>query len=272
METIAQISIPKREDNSHKGDYGRILLIGGNQNMGGSIMLAARACVYSGGGLTTVATHHANHTALHSRCPEAMVSDLTDIKRLSKLVSEADCILVGPGLGLDFQGNNTLTFLFQHIQSHQTVIIDGDAITILSKLKHPLPDCSIIFTPHQMEWQRLSGIDIEQQTEENNRKAVDALGPNVNVILKKHHTELYLTSGNFRIEKGNPAMASGGMGDTLAGIVASFVGQFELEEAIKNAVYIHSKIGDQLAREMYVTPASKIIEEIPYMMKKLEQS
>lgn len=270
MQTITEITIPRRSAETHKGDYGRILIIGGNQNMGGSVMLAARACVYSGGGLTTVATHQANHTALHSRCPEAMVSDLADIKRLSKSIKEADCILVGPGLGLDFQGNNTLTLLFQHLQSSQTLIIDGDAITILSKLKHPLPDCEIIFTPHQMEWQRLSGIDIEDQTPERNRAAADALG--AHVILKKHHSELYLKSGNYRIEKGNPAMATGGMGDTLAGIIASFAAQFEIEEAIKKAVFIHSKIGDLLAEEMYVTPASKIIERIPYMMKSLEEA
>ena len=269
METISQITIPKRKSESHKGDYGRILLIGGNQNMGGSIMLSARACVYSGGGLTTVVTHQTNHTALHSRCPEAMVSDLSDIKRISKLVAEADCILIGPGLGLDFQGNNTLTFLFQHINNDQTVIIDGDAITILSKLKHPLPNANVIFTPHQMEWERLSGIKIEDQTPERNRAAAEELG--AQVVLKKHHTELYLNSGNYRIEKGNPAMASGGMGDTLAGILASFAGQFDIEDAIKKAVYIHSKIGDKLAKDMYVIPASKIIDEIPYMMNQLEE-
>lgn len=66
-------------------------------------------------------------------------------------------------------------------------------------------------------------------------------------------------------------MASGGMGDTLAGIIASFTGQFETEDAITKAVYIHSKIGDKLAEEMYVTPASRIIDEIPYMMKQLEE-
>lgn len=269
METINKVTIPKRELETHKGDYGRILLIGGNHNMGGSIMLSASACVFSGGGLVTVVTHPNNHTSMHTICPEAMVSDIGDIKRLSKLVKEADCILIGPGLGLDFQGNNTLTFLFQHIESHQTVIIDGDAITILSKLKHPLPDCTVIFTPHPKEWERLSGIPIEEQTEERNTAARNRLG--AHVVLKKHHTELYLQTGNYKIEKGNPAMASGGMGDTLAGIIASFTGQFETEDAITKAVYIHSKIGDKLAEEMYVTPASRIIDEIPYMMKQLEE-
>ncbi|TDM02179.1 NAD(P)H-hydrate dehydratase [Macrococcus carouselicus] len=269
MQIIDSITIPEREAKTHKGDYGRILLIGGNQNMGGSIMLSTRACVYSGGGLTTVCTHHSNHAALHSRCPEAMVSDLADIKRLTKLVTEADCILVGPGLGLDIKGNNTLTFIFQHIQPHQTVIIDGDAITILSKLRHPLPDCEVIFTPHEMEWERLSGIPIDEQTPDKNRASADKLG--AHVILKKHHTELYLKSGDYKINKGNPAMASGGMGDTLAGMLAGLVGQFGLEDAIQYAVYIHSKIGDQLSETMYVIPPSKIIDEIPYMMKRLEQ-
>ncbi|MGV2876098.1 NAD(P)H-hydrate dehydratase [Macrococcus capreoli] len=269
MEIIENIQIPKRKLVSHKGDYGRILLIGGNQNMGGSIMMAARACVYSGGGLTTVATHKSNHTALHSRCPEAMVSDINDIKRLTKLIENADSILIGPGLGLDFQGNNVLTILFQHIKEHQTLIIDGDGITILSKLKHPLPKCNVIFTPHQMEWERLSGIPVAEQTPERNRAKADELG--VHVIVKKHETELYLKSGDYKITVGNAAMASGGMGDALAGVIASFLGQFHSEDAIKHAVYIHSLIGDKLAQEMYVVPASRIIDELPYMMKQLEE-
>lgn len=268
MQLINEIRIPKRKPYSHKGDYGRILLIGGNQNMGGSIMIAARACVYSGGGLTTVATHHSNHTALHSRCPEAMVSDINDIKRLTKLIENADCILIGPGLGLDFQGNNVLTLLFQHIKEDQSLIIDGDAITILSKLKHPFPKCNVILTPHQMEWQRISGIEINEQTPELNRAKADEFG--AHVILKQHETELYLKSGDYKITVGDPAMASGGMGDALAGIIASFIGQFDTEEAIKQAVYIHSLIGDKLAQDMYVVPPSAIIDQLPYMMKKLE--
>ncbi|NJH97010.1 ADP-dependent NAD(P)H-hydrate dehydratase, partial [Staphylococcus agnetis] len=111
MQTLSSVKIPKRKQETHKGDYGRILLIGGNANLGGAIILAARACVYSGAGLITVATHPTNHAALHSRCPEAMVVDINDTKKLTKMIECSDCILIGPGLGLDFKGNNAMTFL-----------------------------------------------------------------------------------------------------------------------------------------------------------------
>ncbi len=100
METLNSINIPKRKEDSHKGDYGKILLIGGSANLGGAIMLAARACVFSGSGLITVATHPTNHSALHSRCPEAMVIDINDTKMLTKMIEMTDSILIGPGLAL----------------------------------------------------------------------------------------------------------------------------------------------------------------------------
>lgn len=100
METLNSINIPKRKEDSHKGDYGKILLIGGSANLGGAIMLAARACVFSGSGLITVATHPTNHSALHSRCPEAMVIDINDTKMLTKMIEMTDSILIGQVLAL----------------------------------------------------------------------------------------------------------------------------------------------------------------------------
>ncbi|HEC3840510.1 TPA: NAD(P)H-hydrate dehydratase [Staphylococcus aureus] len=269
METLNSINIPKRKEDSHKGDYGKILLIGGSANIGGAIMLAARACVFSGSGLITVATHPTNHSALHSRCPEAMVIDINDTKMLTKMIEMTDSILIGPGLGVDFKGNNAITFLLQNIQPHQNLIVDGDAITIFSKLKPQLPTCRVIFTPHLKEWERLSGIPIEEQTYERNREAVDRLG--ATVVLKKHGTEIFFKDEDFKLTIGSPAMATGGMGDTLAGMITSFVGQFDnLKEAVMSATYTHSFIGENLAKDMYVVPPSRLINEIPYAMKQLE--
>ncbi|EKS26669.1 hypothetical protein HMPREF9310_00794 [Staphylococcus simulans ACS-120-V-Sch1] len=271
VEILTDVTIPKRKDETHKGDYGRILLIGGNANLGGAIIMAARACVYSGSGLITVATHPTNHAALHSRCPEAMVVDINDTKMLTKLIETSDSILIGPGLGLDFKGNNAMTFLLQNIQPHQNLIIDGDAITIMSKLKVEVPKCqNVVFTPHQMEWERLSGIPIEEQTYERNREAVDQI--HSAVVLKQHGTEIYLKDNTYKLEIGTPAMATGGMGDTLSGIITSFIGQFDdFDYAVKTATYVHSYIGEHLSKEMYVVPPSNLIAEIPYAMKRLEE-
>ncbi len=269
VEVLSSVNIPKRNEETHKGDYGKILLIGGNVNLGGAIMLAARACVFSGSGLITVATHPTNHAALHSRCPEAMVIDINDTKMLTKMIEHTDCILIGPGLGCDFKGNNAITFLLQNIQPHQTLIVDGDAITIFSKLKPDIPSCNVIFTPHPKEWERLSNIPVDEQTYERNREAVDQLGSTV--ILKKHGTEIYFKNSDYKLPIGTPAMATGGMGDTLAGMITSFIGQFDnFEEAVTSATYTHSYIGEELSSSMYVVPPSRLINEIPYVMKSLE--
>ena len=232
-------------------------------------MLVARACVYSGSGLITVATHPTNHAALHSRCPEAMVIDINDTKMLTKMIENTDSILIGPGLGIDFKGNNAITFLLQNIQPHQNLIVDGDAITIFSKLKPDIPTCRVIFTPHQKEWERLSGIPIEEQTYERNREAVDKLG--LCSCIEKHGTEIFFKDKEYRLAIGTPAMATGGMGDTLAGMITSFVGQFDdFRDAITSATYTHSFIGEKLSESMYVVPPSRLISEIPYAMKELE--
>ncbi len=271
VEILTDVTIPKRQDETHKGDYGKILLIGGNANLGGAIIMAARACVYSGSGLITVATHPTNHAALHSPCPEAMVIDINDTKMLTKMIEISDSILIGPGLGRDFKGNNAMTFLLQNIQPHQNLIIDGDAISIMSKLKVEIPDCrNIVFTPHQMEWERLSGIPIEEQTYERNREAVDQIG--TAVVLKQHGTEIYLKDKTYKLDIGTPAMATGGMGDTLSGIITSFIGQFDdFDYAVKAGTYVHSYVGEYLSKEMYVVPPSNLIAEIPYAMKRLEE-
>ena len=104
------------------------------------------------------------------------------------MIENTDSILIGPGLGVDFKGNNAITFLLQNIQPHQNLIVDGDAITIFCKLKPDIPTCRVIFYTTSKEWERLSGIPIEEQTYERNREAVDKLG--ATVVLKTRYRNL----------------------------------------------------------------------------------
>ena len=98
--------------------------------------------------------------------------------------------------------------------------------------------------PHQKEWERLSGIPIEEQTYERNLEAVERIG--ATVVLKQHGTEIYFCNDDvYKLPIGTPAMATGGMGDTLAGMITSFVGQFDnFKEAVTSATYMHSFIGE----------------------------
>ncbi|AYW46130.1 NAD(P)H-hydrate dehydratase [Tetragenococcus koreensis] len=262
--------IQTRPQNSHKGTFGRTVLVGGNAQFGGAIMMSAEACVNAGSGLTTVMTDPSNHPALHARMPEAMTVDWNDKELCDSVLDSADVILIGPGLGEDKKSQDLLSYIFQKQKEDQLLVIDGSAITLFAKGNEQLPyPTQTIFTPHQMEWQRLSGVKIADQTEENNQKEQKKL--QATIVLKSHHTEIYSNQGRFQNPLGNPGMATGGTGDTLAGIISGFLAQFpDTVDATNAAVYLHSYIADQLAHDNYVVLPTKISQALPYWMKKFE--
>ncbi|KIS03347.1 NAD(P)H-hydrate dehydratase [Paucilactobacillus wasatchensis] len=268
-ETILTNVIKRRPEDSFKGNFGKVVLIGGNANFGGAIIMAATATVYAGAGLVTTATDTANSTSLHAQLPETMFVNYYDKVQLSHLVSEATVVVVGPGLGDDFHSQEVLAKVFANTNSDQTVVIDGSAITMMAHNKIEQPAGNIIFTPHQMEWQRLSGIAIAEQSPAANQKVQQQLG--ATVVLKKHHTEIYTGSDTYQLTIGTPAQATGGMGDTLAGIIGGFTAQFaDPTQATLAAVYAHSAIAEQLAQTQYVVLPHQISRALPIFMKKYE--
>lgn len=258
-------TILKRPSNSHKGMFGRVCLVGGNYQLGGAIIMAAEASVYSGAGLNTIITDSVNFGAIHTRLPEAMVTSFTDENSLNKLVSTSDTVVIGPGLGLETFGLNILKAVFNMIQPKQTLLIDSSAITMIAENDLLLPIANLIFTPHQMEWQRLSGIPINSQDNEANEKVRDEL--NAIVVLKSHRTRIYTAEGTFINSTGTPAQATGGMGDALAGIIGGFTAQFtNREKSVLAAVYAHSDIADHLAEHQYIVLPTQIIHMLPAYM------
>lgn len=265
-ESILTQIIRKRPQESHKGTFGRAVLVGGNQQFGGAILMAAQACVYGGTGLTTVISDPVNRSALHARVPEAMFVDWHRSDWIDSVTESADVILIGPGLGESKDNFDLLQRIVTHQKEHQWLVIDGSAITLTAKypMTFPHPD-QVVFTPHQMEWQRLSGLPIAEQSEAHNQQAQEKLGSIV--VLKSHRTQVY---GTQSVENplGTPAMATGGMGDTLAGIITSFLAQFERsEETVHAAVYLHSLIGESLAKDRYVVLPTQISDALPRFMK-----
>ena len=263
--------IQARPQDSHKGSFGRSVLIGGNETYGGAIIMSAEACVKAGCGLTSVITAEKNHTALHVRLPEAMVLDWTISQAFSDLINTADVILIGPGLGLTTHSQQILAKVLQQQQSSQWLVIDGSAITLFAQNNYSLNyPKQVVFTPHQIEWQRLSGLEIIEQTVANNQAIQKQLG--ATIILKSHRTEIYTASSHYRNPLGTPAMATGGMGDTLAGMVTGFLAQFQDKEAaLCAAVYLHSFIGEALGKEKYVVLPTEISKNLPYYMKQAEE-
>lgn len=270
-ESILHQVIKARPQESFKGTFGKIVLVGGNENFGGAIIMAATAAVYGGTGLVTASTDPANSAALHAQLPEAMFADFNDDQLVGDLIVAADTVVVGPGLGDNAQSLHILKNVFEYVHDGQTLVIDGSAITLMARenLKQPACDINVVYTPHQMEWQRLSGIKIADQTVAANQKAVQAL--DATVVLKKHHTEIYHGDQVFKLPIGSAAQAVGGMGDTLAGMVGAFTAEFKDAglNAVLAAVYAHSAVADQIAENQYIVLPHQISHALPGFMKKV---
>jgi hydroxyethylthiazole kinase-like uncharacterized protein yjeF len=271
-EEILKKVIKKRPENSHKGTFGRVLVIGGNAQYGGAAILAASAAVYSGAGLVTVATDAFNHAALHARLPEAMVLDFTNLESVLQAISSADVVVIGCGLGLERL--DLLEMALTESSANCKLIIDGSAITLFAEnqltLKYPE---NTVFTPHEMELQRLSGIEISQQNEKNIQEFTNQT--QAIIVAKSHETKIFAPNQSPQVLKiGSPAQATGGMGDTLAGVIGGFLAQFHnenLAEIVSAATFLHSKIASELAGQQYVVLPSQIISEIPIFMKKFSE-
>ena len=273
-ESLIKKVIVERPSDSHKGNYGRLLLVGGIYPYGGAIIMAALAAVHSGAGLVTVATDRDNIPALHAHLPETMAFDVREKDLLSQQIAKADVILIGPGLNDNSLGEQLLQQVFAQVSPQQVLIVDGGAISLLAGLDPDFPAAQLVFTPHQKEWERLSGLEISQQTVDNSRAAVQALPQGSILVQKRNGTRIWQSGAEdyFQLSVGGPHQATGGMGDTLAGMIAGFVGQFKqagLLDRVTAAAYLHSAIADELAQQAYVVLPTEISRQIPSWMKKL---
>jgi hydroxyethylthiazole kinase-like uncharacterized protein yjeF len=259
--------IKPREKFSHKGTYGHVLLFAGNTNTMGAALLAANACLHTGAGLTTVCLPESGLTALNTALPEVMALPRT--RAFDADLEKFTAIGVGPGLGT---AEEEVKIFEKVIRSGKPIVIDADALNIISErtaLLALLPQGSIL-TPHLKEFDRIFG---HHQTwwdrletarcESFNRKIV--------IVLKNQYTFVCLPNGTVKINPtGNAAMASGGMGDVLTGMIVALLAQsYAPAEAATLAVYLHGKTGDRLAKKYAVVTASAVVNEISKVIKKL---
>ena len=275
-QTLLEKVIIKRSRTSHKGDYGRLLLLGGTYPYGGAIIMSALAAVKSGAGLVTVGTDRENITALHSYLPEAMAFSLQDQHLLKEQLEKAEVILLGPGLGDDAFGENLVKQVFVNLRQNQILIVDGGALTILARTSLSLPSNQLILTPHQKEWEKLSGIAIEKQNKDATASALTSFPQETILVEKGPATRIWQVgqSDFYQLQVGGPYQATGGMGDTLAGMIAGFVGQFKqasLYERVVVATHLHSAIAQELAQEQYVVLPTEISNYLPEVMKNVSK-
>ena len=273
-QTLLQQVILSRQSDSYKGDYGRLLLIGGTYPYGGAIIMAALAAVHSGAGLVTVATDRENIPALHSQLPEAMAFAVTDQELLAEQIAKAGVILLGPGLNANELGVHLVELVFERVQPHQVLILDGGAISLYTRLGLSLPPAQLVFTPHQKEWEAMSGLAIADQGEEATRQSLSQLPPASILVQKGPQTKIWQQgqADYYQLSVGGPYQATGGMGDTLAGMIAGFAGQFPqvgLYERVVVASHLHSAIAEDLSKNAYVVLPTAISREIPKWMREI---
>ena len=275
-QTLLEKVIVERSRHSHKGDYGRLLLLGGTYPYGGAIIMSAIAAVKSGAGLVTVGTDKENIPALHSHLPEAMAFSLKEQQLLKEQLEKAEVVLLGPGLREDAFGEELVKLVFDSLRKDQILIVDGGALGILAKGHLPFPSSQLILTPHQKEWERLSGIALGHQNTETTARALSSF-PQGTILVEKGPATLIWQAGKpeyYQLEVGGPYQATGGMGDTLAGMIAGFAGQFphvNLYERVVVATHLHSAIAQELSQEHYLVLPTEISKTLPKKMKKISQ-
>lgn len=242
---IAEL-LPPRLRTTHKGQQGSVLVIGGNLGMPGAVRMTGEAALRAGAGLVTVATRQENVAAIVGARPELMCRGVTTADELTALVSRADVIALGPGLGHDEWAQ---TMFKTALANDRRAVVDADALNLLAE--SPCTNSHWILTPHPGEAARLLGkTAAEVQRDRLGAAREIAARYGGTVVLKGAGTLVVSDAGLPAIcDRGNPGMASAGMGDVLTGVIAGIVAQSaDLTAAARVGVLVHALAGDMAAR------------------------
>jgi NAD(P)H-hydrate epimerase len=277
----AVMLLPERFDNSHKGDYGHVLLVAGSRGKTGAAMMAADACLRSGSGMITIGVPETLIDVFHARVTEEMVLPLKDrgdgslsrdasLQILDFLNEKADVLAIGPGIGISEDTVRILSAIIR--QSTAPMVIDADGlnslserVSVLSKAKAP-----VILTPHPGEMARLLlGQSESGSPKGKNEKAMRKIRKYIEadkiqivrsfskktgatLVLKGAPTLIAEPEGTVFINTtGNPGMATAGAGDVLTGMIAAFLGQgLNPVSAAVLGPYLHGLAGDSAALKM----------------------
>ncbi|WP_300439745.1 NAD(P)H-hydrate dehydratase [Christiangramia sp.] len=241
-----------RKTNTHKGDYGKILIAGGSYGKIGSVLLSTKAALRTGTGLCSVYIPKCGYDIIQTGIPEAMVitDDDNNILTSYPKAFEADVVCFGMGVGTDKKSVNALKELLESID--KPILIDADGLNILSEnpdMLDLLPKNSVL-TPHPGELKRLIG---EWDDDFHKINLVKEFSKKYNIIMvvKGSHTFSIYQENIYINNSGNPGMATAGSGDVLSGIITSLMGQgYEPINAVVFGVYIHGMAGDIAASEL----------------------
>ena len=235
-----------RKRSSHKGDFGHVLIVGGNFGMSGAVRLAGEAALRSGAGLVSIATRQDHAAMISSSRPELMCHGIETGEVLKDLSARASVIAIGPGLGQDEWAQELLAMA---VARNLPLIVDADALNLLAQIE--MQRQRWILTPHPGEAARLLG----QTAAAVNADRFAALDQ----LVEKYSATVVLKGAGTLVQSpnalpaicggGNPALASGGMGDVLTGIIAGLIAQgLEMVDACQLAVCLHRRAADLATR------------------------
>lgn len=257
---------------SNKGTYGHVLIVAGQEETMGAALLSAAASAYAGSGLTTACVPKSGLVALNSYMPELMAIVRNGAEMPVIEWGRFNAVGIGPGLG---KGADALALFTDMLTNYEKpVVIDADAINLLATHKElwaEIPPDSIL-TPHMKEFDRLFGEHINWWSRiQTGLVKASELG--LYILLKNDYTIIITPGGKVYFNTtSNPAMATGGMGDVLTGIITSLLAQqYSPEDACIIGAYIHGKAGDELAlsNRLNVVMPSQLAARLPITMAKL---
>ncbi len=273
---------PKRSENSNKGTFGTVLNFAGSIYYPGAALLSSLAALRAGCGLVRLATESSVIPIIASQTPDVTYIDLgnnefgtipKDAHKIVKEIKAPSAIAVGCGLSALNPIKEFVPKLLKHyLESSTPVIIDADAINVLSATENPPLPLNSVITPHPLELSRLIKVDVEQIQSDRLKWANYASSKlDCIVILKGHNTIISIPNGNtFVNTTGSSALSHGGTGDILCGMIAGFAAQgMKLEDASILAVYLHGRAGEIAGKKLseYSVLASDILKFIPFAIK-----
>ena len=270
------LGFPKRKKNSHKGSYGKVLMIAGSKGMSGAAYLSAKAAYAVGAGLVQIYTHEENRVILQQLLPEVIITtyDTFDSEQLEKLIQWADLIGIGCGLGKSDTAERVMQYTLK--RALVPCVVDADGINILSKHMEWIEETNalIVLTPHMKEMSRMLQCSVKELIEQRMEKLhafverykVVCVLKDARTLVAKEHQNTYLNLS------GNAAMAKAGSGDVLAGVIVGILAQqCEPYTSACLGVFLHGLAGD-MARDKkgaYSVLASDLVAEISSVLKNI---
>ena len=247
-----QIQLAQRQAFGHKGSYGHVLVIGGHADMGGAVMMAAESAFSAGAGKVTIVCHAKHHTAILARSPNIMLRDINALtmEDIQALIDQVDAISFGMGLGRDHWAEQQFLTWFPkvNVAEHLKVVLDADALWFLALYPTQLK-ADTYLTPHPGEAAKLLNCSV-QDIENDRIQSIQKLQIKYSgQWVLKGAGSLILEDQLWICTAGNAGMATGGMGDVLAGMIASLKAQFADKIALHVIVTLHALAGDRLAQQ-----------------------